>query len=140
MERFGRYYIETSFLFYFFQYNEDESIRNTRTERYGRTKGRELPQTDVEIESDIVLDEPPMYRVLLHNDDYTTMDFVVHVLKTIFHKNEQESERIMLAVHEKGKGVCGIYTREIAQTKVEQVKVLAKQNQFPLLATYEIDA
>jgi len=81
-----------------------------------------------------------MYRVLLHNDDYTTMDFVVHVLKTIFHKNEQESERIMLAVHEKGKGVCGIYTREIAQTKVEQVKVLAKQNQFPLLATYEIDA
>jgi len=99
-----------------------------------------LPQIDEEIESDIALDEPPMYRVVLHNDDYTTMEFVVHVLKTIFHKSEQESERIMLAVHEQGRGVCGIYTREIAQTKVEQVKRLAKQNQFPLLATYEVDA
>jgi len=99
-----------------------------------------LPQIDEEIESDIALDEPPMYRVVLHNDDYTTMEFVVHVLKTIFHKNEQESERIMLAVHKEGRGVCGVYTREIAQTKVEQVKLLAKQNQFPLLATYEVDA
>ncbi len=99
-----------------------------------------MPQIDEEIESDIALDEPPMYRVVLHNDDYTTMEFVVHVLKTIFHKNEQESERIMLAVHKEGRGVCGVYTREIAQTKVEQVKLLAKQNQFPLLATYEVDA
>jgi ATP-dependent Clp protease adaptor protein ClpS len=99
-----------------------------------------LPQIDEEIESDIALDEPPMYRVVLHNDDYTTMEFVVHVLKTIFHKSEQESERIMLAVHKQGRGVCGVYTREIAQTKVEQVKLLAKQNQFPLLATYEVDA
>lgn len=99
-----------------------------------------MPQIDEEIESDIALDEPPMYRVVLHNDDYTTMEFVVHVLKTIFHKSEQESERIMLAVHKQGRGVCGVYTREIAQTKVEQVKLLAKQNQFPLLATYEVDA
>ena len=98
-----------------------------------------MPRIQEEIETDIVLDEPPMYRVVLHNDDYTTMEFVVHILKTIFHKSEQESERIMLDVHKKGKGVCGVYTREIAQTKVEQVKVLAKQNQFPLLATYEID-
>ena len=80
-----------------------------------------------------------MYRVILHNDDYTTMEFVVHILTMIFHKSEQESERIMLDVHKKGKGVCGVYTREIAQTKVEQVRVLAKQNQYPLLATYEID-
>ncbi len=99
-----------------------------------------MPKIDEEIQSDIALDEPPMYRVVLHNDDYTTMEFVVHILKTIFHKNETESERIMLAVHEQGRGVCGIYTREIAQTKVEQVTTLAKQNQFPLLATYEIDA
>jgi ATP-dependent Clp protease adaptor protein ClpS len=98
-----------------------------------------LPKIEEEIASDIALDEPPMYRVVLHNDDYTTMEFVIHILKTIFHKNEQESERIMLAVHQKGKGVCGVYTREIAQTKVEQVRVLAKQNTFPLLATYEID-
>ncbi len=98
-----------------------------------------LPKIQEEIETEIVLDEPPMYRVVLHNDDYTTMEFVVHILRTIFHKSEQESERIMLDVHKKGKGICGVYTREIAQTKVEQVKVLAKQNQFPLLATYEID-
>jgi ATP-dependent Clp protease adaptor protein ClpS len=98
-----------------------------------------MPKIEEEIESDIALDEPPMYRVVLHNDDYTTMEFVIQILKTIFHKNEQESERIMLAVHQKGKGVCGVYTQEIAQTKVEQVKVLAKQNKFPLLATYEID-
>lgn len=98
-----------------------------------------MPKIHEEVESEIVLDEPPMYRVVLHNDDYTTMEFVIHILKTIFHKSEQESERIMLDVHKKGRGVCGIYTREIAQTKVEQVKTLAKQNQFPLLATYEID-
>ncbi len=98
-----------------------------------------MPRIQEEIESTVALDEPPMYRVVLHNDDYTTMEFVIHVLKTIFHKSEQESERIMLEVHKKGRGVCGIYSREIAQTKVEQVKVLARQNRFPLLATYETD-
>lgn len=98
-----------------------------------------MPKIEEEIETDIALDEPPMYRVVLHNDDYTTMEFVVHILKSVFHKSEQESEKIMLAVHQQGRGVCGIYTREIAQTKVEQVKALAKQNTFPLLATYEID-
>ena len=98
-----------------------------------------MPRIQEEIENEIALDEPPMYRVILHNDDYTTMEFVVHILTMIFHKSEQESERIMLDVHKKGKGVCGVYTREIAQTKVEQVRVLAKQNQYPLLATYEID-
>ncbi len=99
-----------------------------------------MPKIQEEIDTEIVLDEPPMYRVVLHNDDYTTMEFVVHILTTIFHKSQQEGERIMLDVHKRGKGVCGVYTREIAQTKVEHVKVLAKQNQFPLLATYEIDA
>jgi len=98
-----------------------------------------LPKIQEEIESQIVLEEPPMYRVVLHNDDYTTMEFVVHVLMSVFHKSEAESERIMLDVHKKGRGVCGVYTREIAQTKVEQVRTLAKQNKFPLLATYEID-
>ena len=98
-----------------------------------------MPKIQEEIESQIVLEEPPMYRVVLHNDDYTTMEFVVHVLMSVFHKSEAESERIMLDVHKKGRGVCGVYTREIAQTKVEQVRTLAKQNKFPLLATYEID-
>jgi ATP-dependent Clp protease adaptor protein ClpS len=100
---------------------------------------QELPKIEEEINSELALDEPPMYRVVLHNDDYTTMEFVIHILKTIFHKTEQESEQIMLDVHKRGKGVCGVYTLEIARTKVEQVKTLAKQNKFPLLATYEID-
>ncbi len=98
-----------------------------------------MPKIEEEIESELALDEPPMYRVILHNDDYTTMEFVIYVLKNIFHKNEQESEYIMLDVHKKGKGICGVYTLEIARTKVEQVTTLAKQNKFPLLATYEID-
>jgi len=98
-----------------------------------------MPKIKEECNYELVLDEPPMYRVLLHNDDYTTMDFVVMILKKIFHKTQEQSEQIMLDVHKKGKGVCGVYTFEIAQTKVEQVKMLAKQNQFPLLATYEED-
>jgi len=98
-----------------------------------------MPKIQEEVESALMLDEPSMYRVLLHNDDYTTMDFVVMVLKKIFHKTQEQSEQIMFDVHRKGRGVCGIYTFEIAQTKVEQVKVLAKEHAFPLLATYEED-
>ena len=98
-----------------------------------------MPKIQEINESDVELDEPPMYRVLLHNDNYTTMDFVVQVLMNIFHKTQNESEHITLEVHRKGRAVCGVYTLEIAQTKVVQVKTLAKQNQFPLLATYEID-
>ena len=98
-----------------------------------------MPRTIEEVESRTELKEPSLYRVLLHNDDYTTMEFVVEVLMKIFHKSRDEAEEIMWTVHEKGKAVCGIYTFEIAQTKAEQVKVLARQNSFPLLATIEAD-
>ena len=81
-----------------------------------------------------------MFKVLLHNDDYTSMDFVVDVLMGIFHKNAMEAEKIMIEIHEKGVGVCGVYSFEIAQTKAEQVKQKAKQNEFPLLATIEEDS
>ena len=80
-----------------------------------------------------------MFKVLLHNDDYTSMDFVVDILMSIFHKNVLEAEKIMIQIHEKGIGVCGIYSFEIAQTKAEQVRQKAKQNEFPLLATIEED-
>jgi len=99
-----------------------------------------LPKVNEEVEVDLVLKEPEMYRVLLHNDDYTSMDFVVEILMKIFHKNYQEAEMIMIRIHEKGSAVCGVYSYEIAQTKAEQVKRLAKQNEFPLLATIEKDA
>lgn len=80
---------------------------------------------------------PKMYRVILYNDDYTTMDFVVEILVSVFGKPAAEATRIMLDVHKKGKGVCGVYTHDIAQTKVNQVHQLASKNQFPLRCSYE---
>jgi len=99
-----------------------------------------LPKFEEELDLALELEEPKMFKVFLHNDDYTSMDFVVEVLMGIFHKNHAQAEQIMLQIHEKDKAVCGVYTFEIAQTKVEQVKQLAKQNEFPLLATIEEDA
>lgn len=78
-----------------------------------------------------------MYKVFLHNDDYTTMDFVVDILQTVFHKTTQESVRIMLNVHHNGIGLCGLYTYEIAETKVEMVHQLARQREFPLRSSME---
>ena len=91
------------------------------------------------VESDIKVDleEPQFYRVIMWNDDYTTMDFVVEVLSDIFHKSYEEAVEIMLAIHEKGKGVCGTYTYEIAETKVQQTLKRARANQFPLRVTME---
>ena len=99
-----------------------------------------MPKIEEEVELSLELEEPKMYRVMLHNDDYTSMDFVVEVLTSIFHKSEQEAVDIMLQVHQKGKGLCGIYTYEIAEAKVWQTKELAKSNEFPLLVTMEEDA
>ena len=101
-----------------------------------------MPKIEEEFELDLALEleEPQMFKVLLHNDDYTSMDFVVEVLIGIFHKTHAQAEQIMLEIHEKDKAICGVYSFEIAQTKAEQVKQLAKQNEFPLLATIEEDA
>lgn len=83
------------------------------------------------------LQEPPMFRVLLLNDNYTTMDFVVKVLMDIFHKNLIEATKIMLDVHRKGRGMVGVYTFDIANTKVAQVHSKAKESQFPLRCSLE---
>ena len=83
------------------------------------------------------LKRPPLYRVILVNDDYTPMDFVVHILEIFFGKDRETATRIMLEVHTKGKGVCGIYTFEIAETKVSQVNSYSQENHHPLLCTYE---
>jgi len=80
---------------------------------------------------------PRMYKVLIHNDDYTTMDFVVYVLESIFRKTAAEAVEIMLHVHEKGVGTCGVYTHELAETKVDQVNNLALEHEFPLKASME---
>jgi ATP-dependent Clp protease adaptor protein ClpS len=83
------------------------------------------------------LKRPPLYRVVLLNDDYTPMEFVVEVLQKIFSLDRTTATRIMLEVHTKGKGVCGVFTYEIAETKVAQVTGLAQQHQHPLLCTME---
>jgi ATP-dependent Clp protease adaptor protein ClpS len=81
--------------------------------------------------------KPELFKVLLLNDDYTTMDFVVEVLESIFHKQPAEAFRIMMAVHTQGKGLCGVYPHEVAETKVEAVVELARDNGFPLRAAME---
>ena len=81
--------------------------------------------------------QPPLYRVLLHNDDYTTMDFVVYVLQTIFHRSESDAIRLMLQVHQQGFGVAGVFTHEIAEMKVSETMELARANEYPLLCTLE---
>jgi ATP-dependent Clp protease adaptor protein ClpS len=83
--------------------------------------------------------EPPMFRVLLLNDDYTTMDFVVEILRLVFNKSIEEATRIMLNVHNDGVGLCGVYTYEVAETKVETVHSLAREHGFPLKCTMEND-
>ena len=93
--------------------------------------------TKHELSSELSLKEPKQYLVLLLNDDYTSMDFVIDVLMNIFHKTYQEAEQIMLDVHRKDKGVCGVYTYEVAETKVMQVSKLAREQGFPLKATME---
>jgi ATP-dependent Clp protease adaptor protein ClpS len=81
--------------------------------------------------------KPPLFRVILHNDDYTTMQFVVEVLEAVFHKSPAEAHRIMMNVHTQGHGVCGVYTHEVAETKVSDVHDRAREAGFPLRASYE---
>ena len=83
------------------------------------------------------VEEPPLFKVLLHNDDFTTMDFVVWVLESVFNMAEQQALRVMLNVHVKGIGVAGVYTYEIAEMKVEKATKLAREHEFPLLCTME---
>ena len=83
------------------------------------------------------VERPKLYEVLLHNDDYTTKEFVVQVLQYVFHKESTEAVQIMLHVHKKGIGVAGVYTYEIAETKVTLVENLARQHEYPLKCTME---
>lgn len=90
-----------------------------------------------EAEDETELRKPPLYRVLLHNDNFTSMEFVVFILQTIFGRSESDAVQIMLKVHNEGVGVAGLYTYEIAEMKVEKVTSLAQANEFPLLCTIE---
>ncbi len=92
---------------------------------------------DTALKSKPEVKKPKLYKVILHNDHYTTMDFVVEVLCRVFHKSGAEATIIMLEVHKKGYGVCGVFTRDIAVTKVDIVHKLAKEAGFPLKCSFE---
>lgn len=101
--------------------------------------GEQYPDFGEELESGIQekLEEPPQFKVLLHNDDYTTMEFVVEVLQKVFYKSPAEATRIMLLVHKSGIGVCGIYPAEVAETKVQMALHMAREHGFPLQCSME---
>ena len=80
---------------------------------------------------------PPFFKVVLLNDDYTPMDFVVYVLKDVFHKNHEQAVSIMMDVHQKGEGICGVYTRDVAETKAELVITISRQSEYPLQCRVE---
>ena len=103
----------------------------------GKDDGEEGRGTAVITRTKPKVKKPSLYRVLLLNDDYTPMEFVVHVLERFFNKNREEATRIMWHVHQKGVGVCGVFTYEVAETKVAQVMELSRRNQHPLQCTME---
>ena len=92
---------------------------------------------DLELFDEVITKYPKNYKVFILNDDYTSMDFVIDILMSIFHKSYEQAEHIMLEVHKKERGLCGVYTHEIAETKVMQVSKRAQDNGFPLKATME---
>ncbi|MFK8138813.1 MAG: ATP-dependent Clp protease adapter ClpS [Bdellovibrionales bacterium] len=91
----------------------------------------------LEFDEKVKTSEPPMYKVIIHNDDYTPMDFVVYVLEEYFQRTEQEAHDIMLMVHHKGSGVAGIYPKDIAETKSMMVNQYSRENEHPLLTSVE---
>lgn len=94
-------------------------------------------ESDSSVIEQVKVKKPKKYKVILHNDDYTTMEFVIYILKVVFHKTTAEAESVMLEVHNKGRGVCGIYSYEVAETKSKKVEVLAKEQSHPLICTIE---
>ena len=102
------------------------------------TEDNNSNQGSVVTEDLIELREPRLYKVLLHNDDYTSMEFVISILETVFNKSAPDATKIMLNVHNEGRGIAGVYTREISETKISIVHQLAEKNGFPLRCSMEI--
>jgi ATP-dependent Clp protease adaptor protein ClpS len=113
--------------------------QNKKLPRLGeeRSADEDDGRVGISVQTRAVVKRPSMYRVLLLNDDYTPMEFVVHVLERIFNKSHEEATEIMLKVHHRGVGVCGVFTFEVAETKAGQVMDLARRNQHPLQCTIE---
>ena len=105
------------------------------TADFSKNSTHEAPGDDVKARPRVK--RPSMYNVLLLNDNYTPMEFVVHVLEGFFNKDRDEATHIMLQVHQRGVGICGVFTREVAETKVQQVVFFARENEHPLQCTLE---
>ena len=104
-----------------------------------KIKQGDAPEHGVAVKTRVNTKKPSMYKVLMLNDDYTPMEFVIQVLESFYNKAHEEATQIMLHVHQKGVGTCGVYTYEIAETKVNQTMDLAQQHQHPLQCTIEKD-
>ncbi len=121
----------------------DQRISDSQPMFAAKGPGRGKPGNDDESKTGLatktrpVTKKPSLYKVLLLNDDYTPMEFVIHVLERFFSKGREDATRVMLHVHQKGVGVCGVYTYEVAETKVTQVMDLAKEHQHPLQCRME---
>jgi ATP-dependent Clp protease adaptor protein ClpS len=104
-------------------------------------KPRAKPEGDLEVvtEKRTRTDKPRLWRVILHNDDFTTMEFVIEVLASVFNKSAAEATDLMLQVHRRGACVAGVYTHEVAETKIARVEAMAREAEFPFLATMERD-
>src|SRR3954447_4456357 len=117
--------------------------RGVRYDPSGMAKGkpRATPEGDVEVvtEKRTRTDKPRLWRVILHNDDFTTMEFVIEVLASVFNKSAAEATDLMLQVHRRGACVAGVYTHEVAETKIARVEAMAREAEFPFLATMERD-
>ncbi|MCF7979046.1 MAG: ATP-dependent Clp protease adapter ClpS [Chromatiaceae bacterium] len=111
-------------------------IRGTQISLSNQEEGDDGSGLSVE-EAKPAVKRPPLYKVLLVNDDYTPMEFVVHVLESFFSMSPEKATQVMLHVHTRGVGVCGVFTRDIAETKVSQVNDFSRQNHHPLLCTME---
>lgn len=114
-------------------------IRPQAAKTPGKTGDDDGFDTGIALKSRPKTKKPAMYKVLMLNDDYTPMEFVIHVLERFFGKTSDDATRIMLHVHQRGVGVCGVFTHELAETKATQVMDLARQNDHPLQCTIERD-
>jgi ATP-dependent Clp protease adaptor protein ClpS len=110
----------------------EKALKSSMADRFENDAG-----TITQVKPDKKLKRPRLYAVLLHNDDYTSREFVVQVLHSVFHRSEQDAIRIMLHVHHNGVGVAGVFTREVAETKMQRTERLARQQEFPLRLTME---
>ena len=103
------------------------------------TSENKISSTDIVTQEKVELKKPKLYKVILLNDDYTPMEYVVKLIRIVFRKSESEAVNIMLMVHKKGSGICGVFTKEVAETKVETVLKMAKGDQHPLKCIMEAD-